>query len=95
MPSCRRKHVLLTEPSQELLDAAKNGLNKEVYLLAQTGEIFDSYESVLRTFPLPVKRVSDALFRIQGLCRSHELLQAEAISVRRYWEERSRLFSGT
>ncbi|KAL5535354.1 hypothetical protein ACEPAF_3448 [Sanghuangporus sanghuang] len=45
MPSCRRKHVLLTEPSSELLDAAKNGLNKEVYLLAQTGEIFDSYDA--------------------------------------------------
>ncbi|KAH8120133.1 ATP-utilizing chromatin assembly and remodelling N-terminal-domain-containing protein [Phellopilus nigrolimitatus] len=45
MPSCRRKHVLLTEPSPELLDAAEHDANKEVYLLAQTGEIFDTYEA--------------------------------------------------
>ena len=44
MPTCRRKRVLLTEPSQELLDAAKNDANKDVYFLAQTGEIFDTYE---------------------------------------------------
>ncbi|EJD04148.1 uncharacterized protein FOMMEDRAFT_140191 [Fomitiporia mediterranea MF3/22] len=45
MPSCRRKHVLLTEPSSELLEAAKHDTNKEVYLLAQTGEVFDTYEA--------------------------------------------------
>ncbi|KAI5122593.1 hypothetical protein M0805_004808 [Coniferiporia weirii] len=45
MPSCRRKHVLLAEPSPELLDAARHDADKEVYLLAQTGEIFDTYEA--------------------------------------------------
>lgn len=44
MPTCRRKRVLLTEPSQELLNAAKHDANKEVYFLAQTGEIFETYE---------------------------------------------------
>ncbi|KAH8100647.1 chromatin remodeling complex protein [Cristinia sonorae] len=45
MPTCRRKRVLLTEPSQALLDTLKSDQHKEVYYLAQTGEIFDSYEA--------------------------------------------------
>jgi bromodomain adjacent to zinc finger domain protein 1A len=44
MPTCRRKRVLLTEPSQVLLDALKSDPNKEVYYLRQTGEIFETYE---------------------------------------------------
>ncbi|KAL4243588.1 WAC domain-containing protein [Abortiporus biennis] len=44
MPTCRRKRVLLTQPSQALLDALKTDANKEVYYLAQTGEIFETYE---------------------------------------------------
>jgi hypothetical protein len=46
MPTCRRKRVLLTEPSQDILDSAQSDANREVYYLAQTGEIFDSYEYV-------------------------------------------------
>ncbi|CAL1696016.1 unnamed protein product [Somion occarium] len=45
MPTCRRKRVLLTQPSQTLLDALQAGTNKEVYYLAQTGEIFETYEA--------------------------------------------------
>ena len=46
MPTCRRKRVLLTQPSPALLDALKNGSNKEVYYLNQTGEIFETYEYI-------------------------------------------------
>ncbi|CCM00943.1 uncharacterized protein FIBRA_02990 [Fibroporia radiculosa] len=45
MPTCRRKRVLLTEPSPELLAILKSDPNKDVYYLAQTGEIFESYDS--------------------------------------------------
>jgi bromodomain adjacent to zinc finger domain protein 1A len=44
MPTCRRKRVVLTEPSDALLEAAKSDPNKDVYYLEQTGEIFESYE---------------------------------------------------
>ena len=46
MPTCRRKRVLLAEPSQAILDAAKSDPNKQVFQVRQTGEIFDSYEYV-------------------------------------------------
>lgn len=46
MPTCRRKRVVLTEPSEALLQAAKSNPNKEVYYLQQTGEIFETYEFV-------------------------------------------------
>ena len=46
MPTCRRKRVLLTEPSPALLDALKNDPNREVFYLADTGEIFENYEYV-------------------------------------------------
>lgn len=46
MPTCRRKRVLLTEPSPALLDALHNDPKKEVFYLTQTGEIFESYEYV-------------------------------------------------
>ncbi|KAI0732314.1 chromatin remodeling complex protein [Fomitopsis betulina] len=45
MPTCRRKRVVLIEPTLELLQAAKNNPKKEVYYLAQTGEIFETYEA--------------------------------------------------
>lgn len=45
MPTCRRKRVILTEPPQSLLDALKTDPKKEVYYLAQTGEIFETYEA--------------------------------------------------
>ncbi|KAI0662737.1 chromatin remodeling complex protein [Cubamyces menziesii] len=45
MPTCRRKRVLLTEPSPALLDALKNDPNREVFYLAETGEIFETYEA--------------------------------------------------
>lgn len=45
MPTCRRKRVVLTEPSEALLQAAKSNPNKEVYYLQQTGEIFETYEA--------------------------------------------------
>ena len=48
MPTCRRKRVVLTEPSQALLQAAKSNSDKDVYYLQQTGEIFETYEYVLQ-----------------------------------------------
>ncbi|KZT40060.1 hypothetical protein SISSUDRAFT_1060571 [Sistotremastrum suecicum HHB10207 ss-3] len=45
MPTCRRKRVLITQPSDELLNASKNDPTREVFYLAQTGEIFPDYES--------------------------------------------------
>ncbi|KAI1797797.1 chromatin remodeling complex protein [Ganoderma leucocontextum] len=45
MPTCRRKRVLLTDPSPALLDALKNDPSREVFYLAETGEIFDTYEA--------------------------------------------------
>ncbi|KAI0639320.1 chromatin remodeling complex protein [Trametes polyzona] len=45
MPTCRRKRVLLTEPSPALLDALKNDPSREVFYLADTGEIFETYEA--------------------------------------------------
>ncbi|RDB28913.1 hypothetical protein Hypma_015347 [Hypsizygus marmoreus] len=45
MPTCRRKTVVLTEPSEALLHAARSDPSKEVYYLEQTGEIFETYEA--------------------------------------------------
>ncbi|KAI0669985.1 chromatin remodeling complex protein [Trametes maxima] len=45
MPTCRRKRVLLTEPSPALLDALKHDPGREVFYLADTGEIFETYEA--------------------------------------------------
>ena len=44
MPTCRRKRVVLTEPSDLLHHALKSDPDKEVYYLEQTGEIFETYE---------------------------------------------------
>ena len=46
MPTCRRKRVLLAEPSPTVLEASKSDPNKQVFQVRQTGEIFDSYEYV-------------------------------------------------
>ncbi|KAI6044961.1 chromatin remodeling complex protein [Pisolithus marmoratus] len=45
MPTCRRKRVVLTEPSQALLQVAETNPDKDVYYLHQTGEIFETYEA--------------------------------------------------
>ncbi|KAJ7139826.1 ATP-utilizing chromatin assembly and remodelling N-terminal-domain-containing protein [Mycena epipterygia] len=45
MPTCRRKRVVLTEPSDALIQTAKTNPTKDVFYLHQTGEIFDSYEA--------------------------------------------------
>ncbi|KAF9458184.1 chromatin remodeling complex protein [Collybia nuda] len=45
MPTCRRKRVVLTEPSDALLQAVTSDPTREVYYLEQTGEIFETYEA--------------------------------------------------
>ena len=60
MPTCRRKRVLLTEPSQDLLEATHSDANRDVYFLAQTGEIFDTYEYVLSFLNQQQQRASHA-----------------------------------
>ncbi|KIK71184.1 hypothetical protein GYMLUDRAFT_33320 [Collybiopsis luxurians FD-317 M1] len=45
MPTCRRKRVVLTQPSESLLKALKTNPNKDVFYLEQTGEIFETYEA--------------------------------------------------
>ena len=52
MPSCRRKRVVLTEPSEALLQAVRSDPQKPVFYLEQTGEIFDTYEYV-PSYPSP------------------------------------------
>lgn len=87
MPTCRRKRVVLTEPSQALLEAAQSNLDKEVYYLHQTGEIFETYESVQPTTPL-VPPLTDPPSRLQGICGENVLLQTETVPVRGYRQER-------
>ncbi|PFH54635.1 hypothetical protein AMATHDRAFT_134914 [Amanita thiersii Skay4041] len=45
MPTCRRKRVVLTEPSDALLQALKSDPNRQVFYLHQTGEIFETFEA--------------------------------------------------
>ncbi|KAK0465402.1 chromatin remodeling complex protein [Desarmillaria tabescens] len=45
MPTCRRKRVVLTQPSDELLQSVKTDPNREVFYLRHTGEIFETYEA--------------------------------------------------
>ena len=47
MPTCRRKRVVLTEPSEALLHALKSDPTRAVFYLEQTGEIFETFEYVL------------------------------------------------
>ncbi|KIY45420.1 hypothetical protein FISHEDRAFT_66988 [Fistulina hepatica ATCC 64428] len=44
MPTCRRKKVVLTQPSETLLATFKTNPERHVFLLEQTGEIFETYE---------------------------------------------------
>lgn len=88
MPTCRRKRVLLTEPSPVLLDALKRDPNKDVFYLAQTGELFESYEYV-HTFPL--FSTFPAHIHPQGLLGAHVLLPDEAVPVRSYWKKWAQL----
>lgn len=69
MPSCRRKRVVLTEPSEVLLQAVRSDPHKPVFYLDQTGEIFDTYEYV-PSYPSP-----KALFS----CRSSPSISSEPI----------------
>ncbi|KAG6813076.1 hypothetical protein H0H92_014135 [Tricholoma furcatifolium] len=45
MPTCRRKRVVLTEPSEALLKAATSDPCRDVFYLRETGEIFETYEA--------------------------------------------------
>ncbi|KAJ3788947.1 chromatin remodeling complex protein [Lentinula aff. detonsa] len=45
MPTCRRKRVVLTQPSESLLKSLKTNLDRDVFYLQQTGEIFETYEA--------------------------------------------------
>ncbi|KAE9410920.1 hypothetical protein BT96DRAFT_870719 [Gymnopus androsaceus JB14] len=45
MPTCRRKRVVLTQPSESLLRALKTNPDKDVFYLEKTGEIFETYEA--------------------------------------------------
>lgn len=45
MPTCRRKRVVLTEPSQDLVRALQTDPERDVFYLQETGEIFESYEA--------------------------------------------------
>lgn len=53
MPTCRRKRVVLTEPSDALLQAVRSDPHRPVFYLHQTGELFETYEYVDSTIPLP------------------------------------------
>ena len=91
MPSCRRKRVVLTEPSEALLQAARSDPHKPVFYLDQTGEIFDTYEYVA-SYPLliPFLPPSDSHLPFhQSLFRPNVLLSPEAIPVRGHREKRS------
>ena len=87
MPTCRRKRVVLTEPSQTLLQAAQSNLDKEVYYLHQTGEKFETYEYALPA-ALPVLPWLIPPSRLQGLCGENVLLQTKTVPVRGHWQER-------
>ena len=59
MPTCRRKRVVLTEPSEALLQALKSDPARQVFYLEQTGEIFETFEYVLlRPLSRPRSRTS-------------------------------------
>jgi len=61
MPTCRRKRVVLTEPSDALLQAAQSDPNKHVFYLVQTGEIFDTYEFVSPPLPFLLSPILTSL----------------------------------
>lgn len=76
MPTCRRKRVVLTEPSDALLEAVKTNPTKDVFYLEQTGEIFEDYEVGVPTRPGHAFS-SD----LPGLYRPHVFLSSETISM--------------
>ncbi len=51
MPTCRRKRVVLTEPSEALLQAVRTDPHRPVFYLRQTGEVFETYEYVHPLLP--------------------------------------------
>ena len=81
MPSCRRKRVVLTEPSEALLQAVRSDPHKHVFYLSQTGEIFDTYEYVLCLFPPLLPPIDPHSPFHQGLFRPNVLLSPEAVPV--------------
>ena len=81
MPTCRRKRVLLTEPSPALLDALKHDPNREVFYLEDTGEIFDNYECAYCPLRPAVVHTHVTSTTPQGLRRSDVLLPNEAVPV--------------
>ena len=91
MPSCRRKRVVLTEPSEALLQAVHSDPHKHVFYLDQTGEIFDTYEYV------PFYPLHNTFFLLQiltlsfyqSLFRPNVLLSPETIPVRGNRQKRS------
>ncbi len=91
MPTCRRKRVVLTQPSDELLQSVKTDPAREVFYLRHTGEIFETYEYVLA----PLCRPRPTLTSSKGLCCTYVLLQIEAVPVRGHRKKWSRLFSGS
>jgi len=80
MPTCRRKRVVLTEPSEVLLQLAKTDPNKEVYYMQQTGEIFETYE--YDTLPTPHFMLETHWVRFwQSIRCPLVLLPAKTVSV--------------
>lgn len=94
MPTCRRKRVLLTEPSQALLEALKTDANKDVYYLAQTGEIFETYECVASPKTIPCTNLTYPFLDPQGLRLTDVLLPHEALPMRGHRQKRLRLLPG-
>lgn len=75
MPTCRRKRVVLTQPSNELLECLKTNPKRDVFFLKQTGEIFETYE--LRALPC-VQSFSNLP---QGICRTYVLLPVKTVPM--------------
>lgn len=90
MPTCRRKRVVLTEPSEALLQAASSDPSRDVYYLKQTGEIFETYEYVPRSHVLTL----DSPVPFQGVCCPYVILPSQAIPVRGHRKEWAGLFPG-
>jgi hypothetical protein len=96
MPTCRRKRVVLTEPSPALLEALKKDPSRDVFYLERTGELFETYESVPCQLLSPhfILNASPNPWNIQWLRRQDVILQAEAVSMRGHWQEWPELLRG-
>jgi len=77
MPFCRRKRVVLIEPSDDLVHALQTDPERQVFYLQETGEIFESYECVFFSYPTPFQTI----FFFQGLRCTHVLLSPQAVPV--------------